>query len=74
MPKASPPNVLIGGPVPISPGFPIEAFGNDGLRIAPRSKLRRIKPAVIDRPSSAEIGVARFFRRRHDICIETVYF
>jgi len=29
--KASPPNVLIGGPVPISPGFPIEAFGNDGL-------------------------------------------
>jgi hypothetical protein len=43
-PKASPPNVLIGGPVPVSPGFPpkdgsvqslvadpIEAFGNDGL-------------------------------------------
>jgi hypothetical protein len=27
--KASPPNVLIGGPVPVSPGFPIEAFGND---------------------------------------------
>jgi hypothetical protein len=26
----SPPNVLIGGPVPVSPGFPIEAFGNDG--------------------------------------------
>ena len=31
IPKASPPNVLIGGPVPISSGFPIEAFGNDGL-------------------------------------------
>jgi hypothetical protein len=31
IPKASPPNVLIGGPVPVSPGFPIEAFGNDGL-------------------------------------------
>ncbi len=43
-PKASPPNVLIGGPVPVSPGFPpkdgsvrshvadpIEALGNDGL-------------------------------------------
>jgi hypothetical protein len=29
--KASPPNVLIGGPVPVLPGFPIEAFGNDGL-------------------------------------------
>jgi hypothetical protein len=42
--KASPPNVLIGGPVPVSLGFPpkdgsvqshvadpIEAFGNDGL-------------------------------------------
>jgi len=41
---ASPPNVLIVGPVPVSPGFPtvrephrpegnrgIEAFGNDGL-------------------------------------------
>src|SRR5207247_9407789 len=28
----SPPNVLIGGPVPVSPGFPIEACGNDGLR------------------------------------------
>jgi len=27
----SPPNVLIGGPVPVSPGFPIETFGNDGL-------------------------------------------
>ena len=27
----SPPNVLIGGPVPISPGFPIGAFGNDRL-------------------------------------------
>jgi hypothetical protein len=31
IPKASPPNVLIGGPVLVSPGFPIEAFGNDGL-------------------------------------------
>src|SRR6266404_8272828 len=30
-PKASPSNVLIGGLVPVSPGFPIEAFGNDGL-------------------------------------------
>src|SRR5262249_44526476 len=42
IPKSSPPNVLIGGPVPISSGFPtvrephrpernrgIEAFGND---------------------------------------------
>ena len=31
VPKASPSNVLIGGLVPVSPGFPIEAFGNDGL-------------------------------------------
>ena len=23
--------LLIGGPVPVSPGFPIEAFGNDRL-------------------------------------------
>jgi len=30
-PKVSPPNVLTGGPVPVSPGFPIKAFGNDGL-------------------------------------------
>src|SRR5918994_1022981 len=30
--KTSPPNVLIGGPVPVSPGFPIEAFGNDRLQ------------------------------------------
>ena len=30
LPKASPPNVLIGGPVPISPGFPPKACGNDG--------------------------------------------
>jgi hypothetical protein len=29
IPEASPPNVFIGGPVPVSPGFPIEAFGND---------------------------------------------
>jgi hypothetical protein len=28
--KGVTPNVLIGGPVPVSPGFPIEAFGNDG--------------------------------------------
>ena len=27
----SPPNVFIGGPVRVSPGFPIEVFGNDGL-------------------------------------------
>jgi hypothetical protein len=31
-PKASPPNVFIGGPVPVSPGFPLKACGNDGLR------------------------------------------
>jgi radical SAM superfamily enzyme YgiQ (UPF0313 family) len=30
-PKVSPPNVLTGGPVPVSRRFPIEAFGNDGL-------------------------------------------
>ena len=30
IPEASPPNVFIGGPVPVSSGFPIEAFGNDG--------------------------------------------
>jgi len=29
---ASPPNVLIGGPVPFSPGFPLKACGNDRLR------------------------------------------
>ena len=30
---ASPPNVFIGGlPVPVSPGFPIEAFGNDRVQ------------------------------------------
>ena len=29
IPTTSPPNVLIGGPVSVSPGFPIEAFGND---------------------------------------------
>ena len=29
-PETSPPNVLVGGPVRF-PGFPIEAFGNDGL-------------------------------------------
>ena len=26
------PNVLIGGPVITSPGFPLETCGNDGLR------------------------------------------
>src|SRR4030095_2042196 len=30
-PKSSPPNVLIGGPVRIPPGFPLKACGNDGL-------------------------------------------
>jgi hypothetical protein len=29
--KLSPPNVLVGGPVGISPGFPPKACGNDGL-------------------------------------------
>jgi hypothetical protein len=33
IPKASPPNVSIGGPAPNSPGFPLNACGNDGLRI-----------------------------------------
>jgi hypothetical protein len=32
IPNASPPNVLIGGPDPDSPGFPLKACGNDGLR------------------------------------------
>ena len=31
IPRSSSPNVVIGGPVRISSGFPIEAFGNDGL-------------------------------------------
>src|SRR5262249_20170401 len=30
--RRHPPNVLIGGPVPISPGFPIGTFGNDGFK------------------------------------------
>lgn len=30
IPKTSPPNVLIGGLVPVSPGFPIKAFGKTG--------------------------------------------
>ena len=29
--KLPPPNVFIGGPVRISDGFPIGAFGNDGI-------------------------------------------
>jgi hypothetical protein len=33
IPKASPPNDFIGGPVPNAPGFPLKACGNDGLRI-----------------------------------------
>jgi hypothetical protein len=32
IPKASPLNVFIGGPIPISPGFPLKACGNDGLQ------------------------------------------
>ena len=52
VPKASPPNVSIGGPVPVSPGFPIEAFGNDelitGLGTAMRSKLWGIRAAAIE--------------------------
>jgi hypothetical protein len=31
IPKASPPNVLIGGPFPVSPGFPLKTCGNDGV-------------------------------------------
>ena len=33
IPRASPPNVFIGGPVPNLSGFPLKACGNDGLRI-----------------------------------------
>jgi hypothetical protein len=29
--RPSPPNILIGGPVRIPPGFPLKACGNDGL-------------------------------------------
>jgi len=61
--KASPPNVLIGGPVPVSPVVsrvepPLNAFGNDGLeeiREARRSKARGFKPAVI-KNNSRTIG------------------
>jgi plasmid stabilization system protein ParE len=42
----------VGGPGSVSPGFPIEAFGNDGLLevwSSPlRSKLREIKPTAIE--------------------------
>src|SRR5262245_23704330 len=31
-PKSSPPSVLIGSPVPDSPGFPLKTCGNNGLR------------------------------------------
>jgi hypothetical protein len=31
-PQGVTPSVLIGGPVPVSPGFPIEAFGNGKLQ------------------------------------------
>jgi hypothetical protein len=37
-PKSSPPNVFIGGPVRESPGFPIEAFGNDKILEVRKSK------------------------------------
>ena len=30
-PTLSPPNVFIGGPLRVSPGFPLETCGNDGL-------------------------------------------
>jgi hypothetical protein len=33
IPILSPPNVFIGGPDADSPGFPLKACGNDGLRI-----------------------------------------
>jgi hypothetical protein len=43
----------VGGPGSVSPGFPIEAFGNDGLlevwNSSLRSKLRGIKPEEIER-------------------------
>ena len=32
IPNACPLNVSIGGPVPVSPGFPLKTCGNDGLR------------------------------------------
>ena len=38
--KGVTPNVLIGGPVPILPGFPIKPFGNDGSKKS-RMKHRR---------------------------------
>ena len=31
VPRSSPPNALIGGPVRIPPGFPLKACGNDGM-------------------------------------------
>jgi hypothetical protein len=33
LPASSPPNVSIGGPVPVSPGFPLKACGNDEPRM-----------------------------------------
>ena len=33
IPIPSLPNVLVGGPDPDWPGFPLKACGNDGLRI-----------------------------------------
>jgi hypothetical protein len=44
----------VGGPVPISSGFPIEAFGNDRLEVLEYlllSTLQGIKPAEIEKSS-----------------------
>ena len=45
-PKLSPPNVLIGGPVRVSPEFPLKACGNDGLQ------LGNFRNAAIQREST----------------------
>src|SRR5262249_40054548 len=58
--RRSPPNVLIAGPVPVSPGFPIKAFGNDGLK----EKLRLILL------SSNDLMLIRLFQK---ITIGCVY-
>jgi hypothetical protein len=41
IPKASPPNVLIGGPVPVSPGFPIKRSGMTDARKSRRLLLKQ---------------------------------
>jgi len=67
--NASPPNVLIGGPVPNSPGFPLKACGNDETESGPSWLLAKGgKSGVVPQDAQRQPQFSKEGHEEHEGC------